>query len=142
MAGLPAAQFRRNLRAIINGPQALAFIPAITLGGFWLGGETALLGIALMLPAFIALLGGAGPVPQMPVQNGLNGLGQRETIDNTLEQFMLACSHSGLNTAALVVELDDYNALVSRLGHKACNDVLHRKTGELKIPNMTGVCSD
>jgi len=132
MAGLPAAQFRRNLRAIINGPQALAFIPAITLGGFWLGGETALLGIALMLPAFIALLGGAGPVPQMPVQNGLNGLGQRETIDNTLEQFMLACSHSGLNTAALVVELDDYNALVSRLGHKACNDILHRTADQMR----------
>lgn len=131
MAGLPAALSRRNLRAIINGPQVLAFIPALTLGGYWLGGESTLLILALMLPALIALVG-SGAAAQGDALLGLGELGQRETIENALEQFAISSTRNDRNTAAIIIELDDYNGLISRLGHKACNDIIHQTADRIR----------
>ena len=36
--------------AVVRRPEFLAFLPALTLGGFWFGGESALMLIALGLP--------------------------------------------------------------------------------------------
>jgi len=125
MAGFPAALSRRSLRAVINGPQALAFLPAITLGGYWLGGESTLLFLALMLPALIALVGD-GAAQHTHLLNGGVEMGQRETVEHALDRFLASSAKSGKNTAALVLELDDYSSLVSRLGHKACDEVLRQ----------------
>lgn len=131
MAGLRNALSRRNLRTIINGPQALAFIPALTLGGYWLGGESTLLILALMLPVFIALLGGADTA-KAASRFGVAELGQRETVENALEQFAISSANNDTNTAAIVLELDDYSGLAARLGHKACNDIVHHTTEKLR----------
>lgn len=141
MAGFPAALSRRSLRAIINGPQALAFLPAITLGGYWLGGESTLLILALILPALIALFGGE-TAQQATTQMGAAELGQRETIENALDQFLISGTKSGKYTAALVLELDDYSGLVSRLGHKACDEVLRQTIGNIRtaLRDMDVVC--
>ena len=141
MAGLPTALSRRNLRAIINGPQALAFIPALTLGGYWLGGERTLLILALLLPVALALLG-SDTEKQTGAPTGLAGLGQRETIENALGQFVLSGPNTQRYTAALVLQLDDYNSLTTRLGHKACNDILHHTAGKLRgvLRDLDVVC--
>jgi len=141
MAGLPNALSRRNLRTIIHGPQALAFIPALTLGGYWLGGESTLLILALMLPVFIALVGD-DVTPRATPRLGVGELGQRETIENTLEQFTLLSAETSKNTAAIVLELDDYNGLVNRLGHKACNDIIHHTADRLRamLRDLDVVC--
>ncbi len=141
MAGLPNALSRRNLRAIINGPQALAFLPAITLGGYWLGGESTLLVLALILPALIALVG-YGAVHQTATQTGSAELGQRETVENALDNYLVSGTKSGKYTAALVVELDDYNNLISRLGHKACDEVLRQTVARIRtaLRDMDIVC--
>lgn len=131
MAGFPAALSRRSLRAIIHGPQALAFLPAITLGGYWLGGETTLLILALMLPALIALLGGGSTQP-LHVPHGAMELSQRKTVELTLDQFLISSAKSGKYTAALIVELDDYNGLLSRLGHKGCDEVLSQSLAKMR----------
>ena len=45
----------RISQAIVGSPRArLAFLPALTLAGFWIGGEMALIAIALGLPALAA----------------------------------------------------------------------------------------
>lgn len=141
MAGLSTALSRRSLRAFINGPQALAFLPAITLGGYWLGGENTLLILALILPALIALVGD-GAVRQTAVQTGAAELGQREMVENALDQFLASSAKSGKYTAALVVELDDYNDLVSRLGHKACDAILRQTVEKMRtaLRDMDVVC--
>ena len=124
MAGFPTALSRSNIRATLNSPQTLAFIPALTLGGYWLGGESTLLILALLLPAVLAFVG-YGATTQTNQQTALDGMGQRESIENALEQFALSCANSGRATAAVMVEIDDYNGLISRLGHKACNEILN-----------------
>ncbi|KPU84812.1 diguanylate cyclase [Marinosulfonomonas sp. PRT-SC04] len=141
MAGLPTALFRQNLRAMFNGQQALAFIPALTLGGYWLGGEGTLLILALLLPVCLALLGTNVP-KQADTNLGLAGLGQREIIENALGQFAMSGSRTARNTAALVLELDDYNSLTARLGHKACNDILHNTANKVRgvLRDLDVVC--
>lgn len=45
---------RQRLRLLLQGPHLLAFLPALVLGAFWLGGEGWLLATALGLPLFFA----------------------------------------------------------------------------------------
>ena len=57
---MAASIFRTKLRRWAlqaKRPETLAFLPALTLAAFWLGGEDLLLGVALGLPALFALAG-------------------------------------------------------------------------------------
>ena len=129
MVGNANNSSRQVIRAVFSGPQALAFVPAITLGSFWIGGEAALLGIAIILPIIIAALGGIGETSLSQSQDGLTGLGLRESVEDSLERTLQSSQHSGHTTAGIVLALDDYDALIKRLGHKTCDDVL-RRTGD------------
>lgn len=128
---------RRAVRTVISGPQMLAFLPAITLGGFWLGGEALLLAIALMLPAVVAFLNEKTEAPDYQPRDGLTGLCLRESVENALDQTLRINANNGRTTAGLVIEIDDYGNLQDRLGHKACDDIL-RRTGE----RLRGVLRD
>lgn len=128
MAGFSRALSRRKIRAIFSDSKTLAFLPGIILGSYWLGGEMALLGIALTLPVFIALFGGEGRA----AHDGLTGFGLREGIENALDEAVQSGTRSGRSTAAIAVELDDYSGLVGRLGHKACDDILCRTADRLR----------
>ena len=123
---------RQNIRSIIYGPQALAFIPAITLACFWLGGETALVVAALIIPAFIAFVGSPDEISSPKKLLKTAGLGLRESIETALDQVLKSSSDTRHTTAAIVVELDDFNTLVTRLGHKACNDILQKSSDRLR----------
>ncbi len=132
LAGFSNILSRRTILNIFNGPQALAFLPALTLASFWIGGEGALLGLALLLPAVVALAGkkelasGAHP----PAET--NGLGQRARLEKALDNILQIARPNGRTTACMVVELDDYGMLLARLGHKAANDILRRTVDRLR----------
>ena len=51
------ARLRNSLAPVLLGPPVLAFLPALTLGTYWMGGEHALMIAALGLPLFFAGLG-------------------------------------------------------------------------------------
>lgn len=130
-AGFLNALSRQNIRSIVYGPQILAFIPAITLGCFWLGGEIALLIAALIIPAFIAFIGNPNEISGAVIRPDTSGLSQREIIESSLDQILLFRKKTGRTTAAIVVELDDYASLQNRLGHKACDDILQKSSDRL-----------
>ena len=46
------------IRRALGGAHILAFIPVLTLGAYWAGGEMALLVTALAIPIVMALMGG------------------------------------------------------------------------------------
>ena len=52
----PLGRLRHQFLPVLTGPPVLAFLPAVTLGAFWLGGETALLLASLGLPLLFALV--------------------------------------------------------------------------------------
>ncbi len=132
LAGFSNVVSRRTIRNFINGPQALAFLPALTLASFWIGGEGALLAFALILPAFIALAGQDDHATKAHSRTETNGLGQRARIEKTLDNILQIARPNGRTTATLVVELDDYTMLLARLGHKVADDILRRTADRMR----------
>ena len=126
MAGFSKYVIHEKIRAIIYGPQALAFIPAITLGCFWLGGEVALLVSALVIPVIIAIIGAPTTTTKTGMPEISSSLDLHERIETALDHVLHTSPKSGYTTAALVVELDDRSAIQDRLGHKAFGEILQK----------------
>ncbi|WP_245220549.1 hypothetical protein [Ruegeria sp. HKCCSP335] len=47
-------RFVHSLKTVLGSPAALAFVPALCLSAFWIGGEQALVALALFLPLIVA----------------------------------------------------------------------------------------
>lgn len=113
------ASLRAKLRRALAEPSLLAFIPALSLGAFWLGGEGALIATALGLPAFFALAGaydGATAAPADPT-DPVTGLALPQTLLDALERARIRCAGGRLSTGCLVLEIDDFAQLRARHGH-------------------------
>ncbi|MFD3190992.1 putative bifunctional diguanylate cyclase/phosphodiesterase [Sedimentitalea sp. HM32M-2] len=113
---------------VLTGPPILAFLPAITLGAFWLGGEKALVVASLTLPLLFAVVGVFGGwtnrtgVPR----DSVTGLLMRDGFDAVIGQVYEDTETSGLRSACFVLELDDYSEVVERHGQSAADTVVQR----------------
>ncbi len=116
-----------RLATVLSGPRMLALFPALTLGGYWAGGETALVALALALPAAGALvMRGEPPRPAPHRRDALTGLCLREDVQQALDEALSKGARNKFTTACLALEIDDFDCLVERMGHKAGEDVLRR----------------
>ena len=136
----PAA-FGRNARgmhALFAGPAVLTLVPAITLAAWWLGGETALVAVALGLGLPLAYsvtglfrLRGAANLPRDP----LTGLMQQPEFEQHLASTFATTGLSGDSTACFLVDLCDLPGLADRTGQAAADAVVvqtaERLTGAL-----------
>ena len=125
------AALRRVVEAA-RRPELLAFLPALTLAAFWLGGEHGLLGAALGLPALFAVVGLFGEprlVPRARMTDGVTGLALREGIVSALDEALRCGGSSGRSTCCFVLSLDDAEQVSERHGHAAMTHIL-RRTGE------------
>ncbi len=122
--GLSALRMR--VRTLLLGPQILAFLPAVMLGGFWMGGEVALLLLAILLPGALGFAGlfstydDHGVVPR----DGTTGLPLRSTLEHFLEGAVGKGGVKGQTSAAFAVAIDDYDTLAKRIGAAAQEKVL------------------
>ena len=125
------SRFCNSITPVLTGPPVLAFMPALTLGAFWFGGETALLLSALGLPLLFALggafAGRAGGV--MLARDSVTGLMLRDGFEAVVEQIFQDTETSGLRSACFLVELDDYNDLVDRHGQSGA-DLIAQRSGD------------
>jgi diguanylate cyclase (GGDEF)-like protein len=128
-----AQMTRDHLRRLLIGPQSLAFLPAIALAAFWLGGEAWLITVTFALPALIALIGGFSPVGQ-PVRavDGVTGLPLRDSLEATLQTAMVGTSSTRRATACLMVAIDDLDILAERHGQSAVDQILTRTAARLR----------
>ena len=109
----------------VRRPEFLVFLPAITLAGFWLGGERVLLLIALGLPLLFALTGSA----PLSAAGATSGTGDGSTVARVIEamdRLLPGLAESGRGTACLVVQFDDLDELLDRHGRAAQADALAR----------------
>lgn len=115
-------------------PEVLVFLPAITLAAFWLGGERALLGVALIAPMMF-LLAGAAPsrdaMLQAVLPDALTGLALRPQAIARLDDILRDSHVTGLETACLVVQFDEIDTLLDRHGRAAQTEVLARAAERL-----------
>ena len=124
MEGLQEAsrQFRR--------PENLAFLPALTLAAFWVGGERMLILTALGLPLLFLIAGAFRFAP--PRAAPTTGPTKRGGLVDRLDATLKAQDRTGLTTACIVLRLDDLGELVERHGHAAHGEVLQRTADRLR----------
>jgi len=118
--------YHKQLRAASIGPQVFAFLPALTLGGYWFGGEAALLFLALVFPAAFAMAGlisGTGPA-WAPARDRETGLPLRTTAERVLGEILKSEPKTGKTTAAIALSLDEFAKLQQQYGTKAAATVL------------------
>lgn len=116
-------RFAHSLIKTLNSPAALAFLPAICLGAFWVGGERALVAAALGLPLAYAGVGILGVGGAARSNRHTGGLVANDRFELELEKVFEAANRSGETSACIAVALDDYNQLLDLHGQAAANHV-------------------
>lgn len=101
----------------LNGPQALAFLPAIALAAFWLGGETLLIGVALGLPIAI-LLTGSFPQNVDPIneQSKFSDVVNTQAANGLADSTLSNARAANLATACILVDVDGLDEIAQRGG--------------------------
>lgn len=120
------SQFQAWIAPGLTGPPLLAFLPALSLGTFWLGGERALLLTALGLPLLFALAGTfrrkTVPAPDRDPVTGLLGPAGFEA---EVERIAASLAKGDLKSTCILFDLDDFAETVARHGADA-GDLLAR----------------
>lgn len=107
---------RRLFGQVMSGPQALAFVPAMTLAAFWFGGESWLVVAALGLPiAYTAIYGlsasGAEPDQDIPLSEDTV-----LALDRALQTVLETADRSGRATGCIMLAVDDLPDTLARYG--------------------------
>ncbi|MGK7753397.1 MULTISPECIES: putative bifunctional diguanylate cyclase/phosphodiesterase [unclassified Roseovarius] len=108
------SSFRFSLATVLTGPQALAFLPALVLGGFWLGGEPVLLTIALAVPLGLAWLRHSAPPPRPE---------REDEFERKMQETLDLARNCLRRTGCAIIEIDDYDTLLDRHGIAAAEQV-------------------
>lgn len=127
---LGAARARGVLHRWMLGPHMLAFLPAISLAGFWLGGEVLLLALALTIPLIYGLLlTGDSAVALGSARGGGDLVSMamaQELAEHSFERARAAETH----TACLLFEAEGLEAISRRMGEDVAETLralfLHR----------------
>lgn len=109
--------------------ELIPFLPAIALAGMWFGHESmVLLG---MTAVAVAWLTRPAPVEASDI-DPVTGLPQRAEAEKILDSLLENSARSALNTACLVVGLDDAEPLRLRLGREDYETLLQRLVERLR----------
>lgn len=109
----------------LAGPQLLAFLPALTLGAYWFGGEGALVVAAISVPGALAVVGLFGHRSAVPPQtDSLTGLVLKDSVEGHIDRVFSRAGTFGFTTACLAVKIDDFDQVVERFGADAGEAVL------------------
>ena len=134
-------QVRSILRQTALGPQALAFLPALVLTSFWIGGEIWLLLVALAVPALYSVLGAfqvsTDPYDPHP-RDGTTGLPLRKALEEAMDDRMDMSVTRGRATGCFLLTIDDFDELADRYGRAAADRVLTRTADRLRSAVRAG----
>ncbi len=118
------ARLLRLCQSALSGPQALAFLPAMTLAAFWLGGEGWLVGTAFGMPLLYAISGGIGPARNGNALGILPETSPLTTLDHAVQSALLNASRAGQATACIMLGIDDFPDILDRYGTGATDDLM------------------
>lgn len=124
-----------RLKNAVTGTHMLAFVPALTLAAFWLGGETALVAAALLFPLTLAILRSGKEGPLFRKGDARVGPSSRGDLLQVLKKTLR--DHPQKKTAVFVICIDDVGALAERLGTGMLDDFLDRVAERLRATLRT-----
>lgn len=118
------AWLRHVIHHVVSGPQALAFLPAIALSAFWIGGEAWLLIVALGLPMLHAISGmGTPPHGPAPAEHVAHA-DTIEGLERALDTAMSTAARTGRSTGCIMLAIDDLPDMLDRHGLGATETIL------------------
>ncbi|SCZ73852.1 putative bifunctional diguanylate cyclase/phosphodiesterase [Epibacterium ulvae] len=114
---------RKALGSIFLGPPMLAFLPALTLATYWMGGEIALVIAALGLPLIFAASGLFDSTTGAP-QDHVTGLLLRDGFEMAVQDAFKSAQKKGQNSAVFIIEIDHFKDLEAEHGQQTSEDIL------------------
>lgn len=117
-------RLRTKLRQALTGPHMLAFLPAVVLSAYWIGGEAYLLAASLGFPVIYAAVGGFGQMAQSAPPD-------LPPLEVVLEQRLTEAYQHDKAFACYLVSLDDHDELLIRYGRAAMARVQDRVSDRL-----------
>lgn len=115
-----------------------AAVPLVALGAFWLGGETALLILAMLVPAGLLLFGAVLPVT--PVQ------AMSDQVIERLDTALGDHSRGAGQTGCLILQFDEPSLICNRIGRTRQSELLAtciaRLRGALRAGDMLFALED
>jgi diguanylate cyclase (GGDEF)-like protein len=118
-------RMRTWLVSALVGPQTLAFLPAATLAAFWLGGEPALIWLAIAVPILWLMVGGVAPASALRLSRAAaTGLVPADQFVPTVDALRTDAPAAGKSSAVFVIELDQFNEVQERYEPGAIDKVL------------------
>ena len=125
----------KRIIAVVRRAEFLAFLPALTLGGFWVGGEGALVMIALGLPFLMAV---SGLIVDPPDRSG--AVPDASKVISTIDAVLAGQDEAGRTTGCFVVQFDDTPLLLDRPGRVTQSAILgcciDRLKGAMRIGDV------
>ncbi|MGO4914184.1 putative bifunctional diguanylate cyclase/phosphodiesterase [Pseudogemmobacter sp. W21_MBD1_M6] len=130
----PASTWIRRVARHLYGPHLLAFVPALTLCAYWLGGEAFLVVSALIVPAVLAI---TSTTWRQRAQSGAirpdhSGLVSKNDLISALDRIFHPLLANGHGSICLVVDLDDLSVIANRFGHRAAEDLVRQSIDRLR----------
>ena len=118
------AAIRRAAMQALRGPQAAAFVPAIALAAYWLGGEAMLVAVALGLPLTLFALGVGSGNAENPGAQGqaADMVSFAEAVDRA-DDIVTAANASGLDTACFLIEIDGLDQVAKQAGEASAESL-------------------
>lgn len=124
---------RRFWKKAFGRTQLLGFVPVLTLGAYWAGGEAALLGVALVLPLLLATMGGIKEQPLVTAdRDPLTGLVMRDGLMAWAEVAIRENPNENKQVAVISLTIDDMETLVDRFGGSMRDTILRDAAERLK----------
>ncbi len=128
------SQARRWVDAIASGPQVLAFLPAVVLAGYWIGGEGLLLATALGFPVLLTIMSGIRfrQCASIPIGTCDNRNTAQVEFEYKISQAIEGAKKKSWRTACFIVELDDFDAIEERYGRSTAETVMRESIKRLQ----------
>ncbi|MGR3617017.1 MAG: putative bifunctional diguanylate cyclase/phosphodiesterase [Paracoccaceae bacterium] len=128
---------RLQLKALLLAPPMLAFLPALTLGAFWFGGEETLIAVSLGLPLIFAFCGAfqkqSGALAN--AHDALTGLLTRHGFELQVTNIFERTAGNDLKSACFLLEIDDLREISARHGQKSA-DLVRTRVGDRILSTM------
>ncbi|WP_300033939.1 bifunctional diguanylate cyclase/phosphodiesterase [uncultured Roseobacter sp.] len=128
---------RDKIAFVFLSPIALASLPALSLAAYWIGGETALMATAVIVPLFYLTIGGADARRwgSAVSQAAKRTLMPRDAFREIVGQTFSEANEAGQKTALFMFEIDEHDMLEKTYG-RAAADTITALTGDRIIATL------
>lgn len=127
---LATNKLRQAVRRGLQGPQMLAFLPALSLAAYWGGGEVLLVFCALLTPLVYALAGGFG---QMTAAASPDSDAKPSALE-VAQDFLAIALHNGQTAACIQMNIGGLDTIAEAFGPSRADDA--RQVIEIRLASV------